>query len=802
MAILAGDIKLVASQVMDDVPEGGGAPTSTVILDGASNAVFPDVSELDRAGGRVGMRKLHISVQTDNTDTYLGSNVIVAEPPTDPNVSITIFSTRETFDTRESAASRVASYLTRGPVWPAVLYENHVAGQRTIQLFQRPGTAMPPIGRTLVLVYREGFSDERVQYVRVTRAESEIQIFYDLDKGDYPVMITSCSLSDALRFDFPGSTPNKAFSLTAGKTLTRDTTVADAATYFGVEPLALAASIGDVGVKARSIYTQLVPSSRTESIALDQKPAAQRSFTLASAPRLIEVGLTPHSTRIRVGQENRGFSWVNMLRPRPAPGTLVVSYRVQGSWYTVEDDGLGGFTGSGVGTVNYTTGSIALTFPALPDADSSIVYSWGENTAFTNRAGDARFRAPEFAWALPNQGIKPGSVTVNWESGGVLKSVADDGVGYLTGDGTGQVNYASGKVFLRPAAMIDAGGEFSTDYTYSSLTTLNVAAPALDAGGFGIIPLADVPFPGTITVKWITVRNVSSTSGASDIASSRTTPVVPAPVPVVTTDTPPGAPPVYSVGPVASPPPGIPAPAVETVVVANPPPGTQMGFFIGTLPVPLRAGLIAFTFKGLLTSNPDGVYTLEFVTTVGAPTQAHSAIAVDVIDVPDVPAYVYIRFDNTVLFDSPAGSYYVKLLRPDGTLAGISPTITVPEGGAAPVPVASVPTVPLIPAIKTREPNSTGATANGVTFGVYYAGFRVDGYGAFTIAVPVMVEPSFDATQGYYYDPPERTDLQWSAVEVSNGKMLVSMNGVSRIYKLYAAAIQPMQPSYTMYANG
>ena len=31
MTILAGDVKLVASQVMDDVDEGGGAPTAVVI---------------------------------------------------------------------------------------------------------------------------------------------------------------------------------------------------------------------------------------------------------------------------------------------------------------------------------------------------------------------------------------------------------------------------------------------------------------------------------------------------------------------------------------------------------------------------------------------------------------------------------------------------------------------------------------------------------------------------------------------------------------------------------------------------
>ena len=57
MSILAGDIKLVASAVMADVTEGGGAPTSHVIQDAVSNAIFPDISELDRAIGRVNLRK-------------------------------------------------------------------------------------------------------------------------------------------------------------------------------------------------------------------------------------------------------------------------------------------------------------------------------------------------------------------------------------------------------------------------------------------------------------------------------------------------------------------------------------------------------------------------------------------------------------------------------------------------------------------------------------------------------------------------------------------------------------------------
>ncbi len=58
MAIHSGDVKLLKSAVMADVPEGGGAPTGITIADGVSNAIFPDISELDRAGGRAPDRRI------------------------------------------------------------------------------------------------------------------------------------------------------------------------------------------------------------------------------------------------------------------------------------------------------------------------------------------------------------------------------------------------------------------------------------------------------------------------------------------------------------------------------------------------------------------------------------------------------------------------------------------------------------------------------------------------------------------------------------------------------------------------
>ena len=169
MPIQSGDVKLLKSAVMSDVPEGGGAPTANVIPDAVSNSIFPDISELDRAGGRVNLRKVHVSIQTDDTDTFFGGNVIVAEPFADPRVAATLFSTQNVFDTRVQAQSRVESYLNKGPEWGGFLYENHIAGQRAIQLFQRVASELPRIGQTLVIVENEGQGSQKEQYVRVTK---------------------------------------------------------------------------------------------------------------------------------------------------------------------------------------------------------------------------------------------------------------------------------------------------------------------------------------------------------------------------------------------------------------------------------------------------------------------------------------------------------------------------------------------------------------------------------------------------------------------------------------------------------
>lgn len=519
MTILEGDIKLLASRVMDDVPEGGGGPTGTVIPYGGNNHIFRGVTEADRAGGNASVMQVHAAVMTDNAEPYMGANFILSMPPTDPNVSVTLAKCN-LFARRTEIAAAIANYLIQGSEWSGYLLENHVQGQRNIQLFHRPGTAAPNINRTLVLIYNEGLPSQLIQYVRVIRVTTETRTFTYNTGGDYvdfQASVTQADLSDVLRYNFPGSPPSRTFGRDTAKTLIRDTTVADAALYYGASPLSVAGAIGDSVVKVSSIYTQLVPNSRTETSALDQRPAAVRSIVLAESPRRVEVGVAAHTQRIKIGQENRGFAYVFMLKPLPAPNTITISWMALGNWYTLQDNGAGEFTGSGTGTIIYTTGSSSITLPSMPDAGSAIIIQWGETVGYTSRSSQgAAVRPPEYAWQIDDAGAGvPGSYTFTWYSGGVLRTATDNGTGGITGHATGTVDYPSNTAVLRPAFMPDAGADINVDYTLDTQVTEVLTPGSPDAGGYTPFALSQQPQAGSLALSWVTVRNVSNTSGAN-----------------------------------------------------------------------------------------------------------------------------------------------------------------------------------------------------------------------------------------------------------------------------------------------
>lgn len=603
MAIQSGDVKLVKSQVMDDVPEGGGAATSQVITDGTSNSVFPDVSELDRAGGRVNLRKLFAHIQTPDTDGYFGGNIIVAEGPQDPRVAITIFSTKDTFDRRDAAKSRIEAYLAPGPEWPGYLLENHIAGQRSIQLFQQVGSEIVPVGHTLLLIQDEGLVTQKSQYVRTTRVVFVERTFVGDDGKPYQAWVVTCDISDPLLQDFKGSPPSRYFARQRpAATMVRDTVVADAATYNGVATLAEPVAIGDVAARVNSIFTQLVPSAQTEIPIVDFSAAGQKVTLIDGAngtvsyptnqplnsTTVLSVGnsILPGTLSIAAGgttltdeggqvfdgataigtvdyargeirmaltaptyngaktitfrpasaplnladtavtavtQETRAYNYIKTIEPVPSPGTLTVSYRSNGKWYDLKDNGSGRLAGSdssfGSGTISYTTGTVAITCGALPDVGSAILYAWGGPSTYINRSGLAAPVA-KVKIQLDHTGIAPGTVAISWNDG-VARNAADDSHGNIAGSCTGTIRYQTGELELWLTGNLPAGGQqYTVDYSYGPPEVLQIAAPEptggimeVDLGATDVLPndveiefvgtieYVSVPDPLTITVK-------------------------------------------------------------------------------------------------------------------------------------------------------------------------------------------------------------------------------------------------------------------------------------------------------------
>lgn len=517
MPILTADIKLLKSGVMSDVPEGGGAPTGSAITDGASNSIFPDVSELDRAGGRVNMRKLFVGVQTDDRDSYFGANVIVAEPPQDPRVSVSMFTTRSTFDTRAQAAARVEAYLNVGPDWPGYLYENHIAGQRVIQLFQRPNAEVPAVGRTLVLVFDEGKPTQRTQYVRATAVSVVIRQFYDPDtQKDFDAAIVSVSISDALRQDFEGSPASRAFTRKATGTRVRDTVVADAGSYVGVVPLASAASLGDFTVAAQSIFTQLVPSAQTET---------PITFALPYGPGGLPLkGPAPISY-------TANHAWTTTTNLFLPGGCLPGSFTLTSGAVTVVDDaGVLRSDGQDFGTIDYANGVLRINAGSM-NGPKAITYT--PATTVLRAPESSEIRVTQESRAQNYTGVvtptpQPGTLSIAYRAQGRWYVLADAGNGVLKGGdasfGAGTYNPTTGAYVLTLGALPDVGSSIILSWNNPTQETQQ---PVADLKASMLIalqsPSGKTVQPGSLSLSWNDGTARTATANAAGVVSGAAT---------------------------------------------------------------------------------------------------------------------------------------------------------------------------------------------------------------------------------------------------------------------------------------
>ncbi|MGE6283775.1 curculin (mannose-binding) lectin protein [Aeromonas media] len=237
---------------------------------------------------------------------------------------------------------------------------------------------------------------------------------------------------------------------------------------------------------------------------------ASKSVSFWPAARPSRIADT---AQIEIKANNRGYAYTITLMPTPAPGTLTVSFMAQGKWYDLKDNGKGELFGAdrsyGSGVVNLATGSVMLTLGALPDVDTSILFSWATPVNYTNRSNQP-ISISKSAWQLPHTGITPKSLILTWGAGLTANDAVGDG--RIRGDITGTINYAEGIIDLEHITLPALGQEYVAQYQYGEPVTERHVEPGrlstpgqvghlsitLDGAGGGATNLT----PGSLLVKF------------------------------------------------------------------------------------------------------------------------------------------------------------------------------------------------------------------------------------------------------------------------------------------------------------
>lgn len=477
MPIETNNLVLYKSERLTDTPDGGGKYSGQVVVDGESNNLFPDVSELDRTVGRVSMRKIFAGVNSNDTESLMGSTVFISKNPDDPNVSALLFSTRSHTDTRDSAQNRVENYLAKGAVAVGSLLDTAYSGMKSFQVVMGKNETENSIGDTIVLVVDEGTVNEFAQYVRITSVETRTATL-STNNSNIEYKIATYSFQDSLSRDFVGVTASQWYSNVKPATTLRDSIVADAGVYNASVALADDVAVGSFTVQAESIFSQLIPSSQTETPLLDLNAVSENPALIAGNSGTITTQFT---TNVNTAQS---LYIGSSVMPTSVAFTLFGQ--------AIVDNGgtLRTATGTQVGTIDYQTGRIVWT---------NAIGSGNATISITFKPASAPVQ-PFESYALPvtanNQGTNwtgvlvpipaPGALSVSFMAQGKFYVLKDNGTGRLVGAnesiGSGSINYTTGTWLLTTGALPDVGTPILLQWGSPITTFARADLPVSPAG--------------------------------------------------------------------------------------------------------------------------------------------------------------------------------------------------------------------------------------------------------------------------------------------------------------------------------
>ncbi len=499
MAITQHDLEILKSEIMADTPDGGGLPTGIAVVDGVSNNLFPDVSDIDRLIGRVRLRKVSLAVKTANAELLQAPRMLLTELPDNPNISVFFFKGSSFADRRSDAQNKIESYLTFGSRWSGHVLETQLEGQRLIQISLDSSDDVPKVGKALVIVQNEAQPDEFYQYLRPTKVDTAVRSFVRNTNGNVTTVIRTVAtieFSEALQYTFNGLTVSEFYSnaSTERRAVLREAQVSDAAKYYSASHLAESVTAMTTRqVRLDSVYVQVVPSSTTETPLPLIDPVGQSSTLVRASDGTISinksVSVSPNTpwqigSTIYPSSMTLTISGITMTdvdgELKDSAGTIYASVGYSSgliTWYNTANFG-----------IQTVVGSFAPASSLMRIMQSEIIY-----TPETS-VGTSYLRQLQ---AKPS----PSSMRVSFQVGGNVTTIRDDGRGNLINDdGTayGILDYENSLVQLVLPAIPDS--ESAIIFTYSTdLGTVSVGGQTIK----GYFELgAGAYLPPSFTITW------------------------------------------------------------------------------------------------------------------------------------------------------------------------------------------------------------------------------------------------------------------------------------------------------------
>lgn len=493
------DLQFFPSERLTDNDDGGGMPLGTPIS-GEANELFNPISSIARVNGAFHLRLVYAGVQRADDEPLVGSFAAITNPPTDPTVSYLLSRATKFGELRHESLDRIEAYNVADIESRMLLLSTQSKNSRLVQVYQRVGEPLPVVGDVYCLRQEKAGYPKVEQYVQVTRITSEDRTFTvrGNSQRDFTRTVIKMEISSKLEADFVGSDyPDESYI--DNPTKIREVSVADAAQYYGIKPLAAPITKDEITLQIPDLMEKIVPTNQVEVRLSDLTAAGQRQ-TLLDGSKAGTDGII----KLQIAKSHSAGSTTPLYTGNAiTPGSLVIDTAAG----QIKDKGAALMLGEVVvGVVNQSAGDVTINGASFSGYITSLSFrpAGRELQVGDTASTPVTINNRSYIWSRNiNPPPAPGSLLVSYRAQGRWYDLRDGGDGVLRGasaaHGSGSVNFVTGSVEISTGELPDVGS--SVLFTWGGRARYFNRADGVPTAKM-LLTLSQGAVPASLSLTW------------------------------------------------------------------------------------------------------------------------------------------------------------------------------------------------------------------------------------------------------------------------------------------------------------